>query len=64
METGLSVWTSYTLRQPVELSNSNLPWRLDVRLEKDSPSICDRVNDTAPLSLVPIFPFGNYTIFF
>jgi len=58
METGLPVWTSYTLRQPVELSNSNLPWRLDVRLEKDSPSICDRDIDAAASILVPLFPFG------
>jgi len=59
METGLPVWTSYTLRQPVELSNSNLPWRLDVRLEKDSPSICDRDIDAASSILVPLFPFGT-----
>lgn len=59
MVLGLPSWTSYTLSQPQKI-NAELQWRLDVRLESNHASICDRLPDgvDAASSLVPLFPFG------
>ena len=59
VESGYPSWTSYTLNNFRQ--TTNLPqWRLDVRLESDHQSICDRyINKTfTDAILVPLFPLG------
>jgi len=65
MATGVTTWASYTFdktQSVIPLTTDTL-WRLDVRVSKNSSSICDR-NVRSNSIIVPLFPFSKTKRFY